>query len=257
MSSVELLDKSRKIGKLLHNNEAVKVMFSDICKVMNEVLLSDVYVISKKGKVLGSSIRPDLVFDDKLISFEKGVFIDKALNDRFLSVLSTKENSNLITLGFEFNNVAEYRAIITPIYVSGKRLGTLFCYRKNDEYDIDDIILVEYGATVVGLEMLQSVNEEHEEDARRVDAVKAGTGSLTATEKRAVKLMLDALTEGEGIIVTSRIADEVGITRSVLVNALKKLESAGIIESRSAGMKGTFVKVVNHVIYEELDNVDE
>lgn len=36
-----------------------------------------------------------------------------------------------------------------------------------------------------------------------------------------------------------------GITRSVIVNALRKLESAGVIESRSLGMKGTYIKVLN------------
>ena len=38
MSSVQLLDKTRKIGKLLHNNNSSKVVFSDICKVMREIL---------------------------------------------------------------------------------------------------------------------------------------------------------------------------------------------------------------------------
>ena len=32
MSSVQLLDKTRKIGKLLHNNNSSKVVFNDICK---------------------------------------------------------------------------------------------------------------------------------------------------------------------------------------------------------------------------------
>lgn len=53
MSSVQLLDKTRKIGKLLHNNNSSKVVFSDICKVMREILNSNVLVISRKGKVLG------------------------------------------------------------------------------------------------------------------------------------------------------------------------------------------------------------
>ena len=53
MSSVQLLDKTRKIGKLLHNNNSSKVVFNDICAVMQEILDSNVLVISKKGKVLG------------------------------------------------------------------------------------------------------------------------------------------------------------------------------------------------------------
>ena len=53
MSSVQLLDRTRKIGKLLHNNNSSKVAFNDICKVMREILGSNVLVISRKGKVLG------------------------------------------------------------------------------------------------------------------------------------------------------------------------------------------------------------
>ena len=53
MSSVQLLDKTRKIGKLLHNNNSSKVVFNDICKVMRDIVNSNVLVISKKGKVLG------------------------------------------------------------------------------------------------------------------------------------------------------------------------------------------------------------
>ncbi len=56
----------------------------------------------------------------------------------------------------------------------------------------------------------------------------------------------------EGIVVASRVADRVGVTRSVIVNALRKLESAGIIESRSLGMKGTFIKVLSPLFLEDL-----
>lgn len=38
MGSVQLLDKTRKIGKLLHNNNSSKVVFNDICEVMNDIL---------------------------------------------------------------------------------------------------------------------------------------------------------------------------------------------------------------------------
>ena len=51
--SVQLLDKTRKINKLLHNNNSSKVVFNDICEVLSDILNSNILVISKKGKVLG------------------------------------------------------------------------------------------------------------------------------------------------------------------------------------------------------------
>lgn len=66
MSSVQLLDKTRKIGKLLHNNNSSKVVFNDICKVMKDILASNVLVISKKGKVLGVGYAEEVDFIHEL-----------------------------------------------------------------------------------------------------------------------------------------------------------------------------------------------
>ena len=157
--SVQLLDKTRKINKLLHNNNSSKVVFNDICEVLTGILDSNILVISKKGKVLGSSVCKGVEELQELIVDEVGGYIDAELNERLLGILSTKENVNLETLGFG-DESKKYRAIITPIDIAGERLGTLFEYRCETEYDIDDIILTEYGTTVVGLEMMRSVNEE-------------------------------------------------------------------------------------------------
>ena len=58
--SVQLLDKTRKINKLLHNNNTSKVVFNDICEVLSEILESNILVLSKKGKVLGFSVWKDV-----------------------------------------------------------------------------------------------------------------------------------------------------------------------------------------------------
>ena len=47
MSSIQLLDKTRKINQLLHNNNSGKVVFNDICAVMTDILDSNVLVISR------------------------------------------------------------------------------------------------------------------------------------------------------------------------------------------------------------------
>ena len=57
----------------------------------------------------------------------------------------------------------------------------------------------------------------------------------------------------EALLVASKIADRVGITRSVIVNALRKFESAGVIETKSLGMKGTYIRVLNDNLLEELE----
>lgn len=255
--SVQLLDKTRKIGKLLHNNNSHMVVFNDICEVLSEILESDIMVISHKGKVLGIKDRDDIKALSGLIGSEVGSHIDGDLNERMLNVLSTKENVNLLTLGFEFDGVEEYKGIISPIDIAGERLGTLFIYKQNSDYSIDDIILSEYGTTVVGLEMMRSVNEENAEENRKVQVVRSAISTLSFSELEAITCIFKELNGNEGVLVASKIADRVGITRSVIVNALRKFESAGVIESRSSGMKGTYIKVLNDVVFEELEKVNK
>lgn len=250
--SVQLLDKTRKINKLLHNNSTSKVVFNDICAVLSDILDSNILVISKKGKVLGVGLSEGVEEIEELIEDQVGGFVDKLLNERLLSVLSTKENVNLETLGFAETNVKKYQAIITPIDIAGERLGTLFIYKSAAQYGIDDIILSEYGTTVVGLEMMRSVNEENAEETRKVQIVKSAIGTLSFSELEAIQHIFEELEGNEGILVASKIADRVGITRSVIVNALRKFESAGVIESRSSGMRGTKIKVLNDCVFDEL-----
>jgi len=253
VSSVQLLDKTRKINKLLHNNNSSKVVFNDICEVLKEIMRSNVLVISKKGKILGTGSYKGIGEIDELLKYEIGGIIDHMLNERLLGVLSTKENVNLETLGFESDGVNRFQAIIAPIDIAGERLGTLFIYKVEDQYIIDDIILCEYGATVVGLEMMRAVNEESAEESRKLQVVKSAISTLSFSEMEAITHIFDELDGNEGILVASKIADRVGITRSVIVNALRKFESAGVIESRSSGMKGTYIKVLNPVIFQEIE----
>ena len=91
--------------------------------------------------------------------------------------------------------------------------------------------------------------------SRKVAIVRSAINTLSYSELEAILHIFDELDGNEGILVASRIADRVGITRSVIVNALRKFESAGVIESRSSGMKGTYIKVVNDVVFDELDRI--
>ena len=125
-------------------------------------------------------------------------------------------------------------------------------YKTTEQYELDDIILCEYGSTVVGLEMMRSVNEENAEEERKIQIVKSAISTLSFSELEAIVHIFEELDGDEGILVASKIADRVGITRSVIVNALRKFESAGVIESRSSGMKGTYIKVLNDVVFDEL-----
>lgn len=250
--SLDLLDKTRKINGLLRDNRVSKVAFMDLCQVLGDLLDSTVFVISSKGKVLGMAFSGEGVILSGFPS-GKGKWIDAKLSKRFLEVLSTKENVNLETLGIPKEETKDLQALIAPVYIAGKRLGTLFLYRRRQIYGIEDIILTEYSTTVVGLEMMRAVAEETDTANRKQQVVDSVVSILSPLERKAVEFVVRQIDSGEGTIITSRLAKEVGITRTVIVNALKKMESAGLMETKSYGVKGTHIKILDDIVYTEFE----
>ena len=252
--SIQLLDKTRKLNRLLKNAESSEISFSEISKLLKEMLRSNVLVLSKKGKILGISHEKSLNRIEELLGECRGERIDASLNERLLAVLSTRENVYLQTLGFS-NDTKDYHGMIVPIDIAGERLGTLFMYRADGIYDIEDIILCEYGATVIGMEMMRAENDEFAEESRKQQVVHSALSTLSGSELKAMRQVFKELQGNDGILVASKIAEQAAITRSIIVTGLKKLESAGVIESKSAGMKGTKVRICNEMLIEELENM--
>ena len=92
-------------------------------------------------------------------------------------------------------------------------------------------------------------------EARKKAAVQVAIGTLSYSEQEAIEHIFAELNGPEGLLVASKVADRVGITRSVIVNALRKFESAGVIESKSLGMKGTYIRVLNEYLLDEINNL--
>jgi transcriptional pleiotropic repressor len=93
---------------------------------------------------------------------------------------------------------------------------------------------------------------ESHDKKRRLESVRGVINTLSFSELEAVKQICRALDGGEGLLIAGHIADELGFTRSVVVNALRKLEGAGAAETRSLGMKGTFIRIKDPMLAEEL-----
>lgn len=254
-----LLSKTRMLNKILQKTGAEPVVFDDICSLLGEVLSCNVYIISRKGKILGynlsSGFECDVIKEDIVANMKFPDFY----NSKLLNHNETKANlTNNGKCVFKDNFVCKLNNKITtivPIIGNRERLGSLILAKFNEEFNDDDIVLSEYSATIVGMEILRSKQDEIEEEARKKAVVQLSIGTLSYSELEAVEHIFNELDGNEGLLVASKIADKVGITRSVIVNALRKFESAGVIESRSLGMKGTHIKILNDRLLDELKKI--
>ena len=99
-----------------------------------------------------------------------------------------------------------------PLMVGVSVWETLLATRFDGSFTDDDLVLAEYGATVVGIEILQKKSEQAEEKARNRAMVQLAVGSLSYSELEAIKHIFEELDGREGLLVASKIADRVGVT---------------------------------------------
>lgn len=125
-------------------------------------------------------------------------------------------------------------ALIRPIEYSGRTLGMLYIWRTGRD-DAEADIISEYALICLTVYFLQSlINNDHTANPLY---------TLTASEKKAVRYVFSEMQDDEGSIVISSISSKYDITRSIIVNALKKLETAGVLSTKTMGMKGTYIKL--------------
>lgn len=251
----EILDKTRKINRLLQRSENVE--YDGISRVLSNVIGANIYIVGKSGEVFGHAFVDDFECElmlDKVVM--QGEFPKHYVN----WLLKIDETSPNLTLkngmcAFSENTECMFnnkKTTVIPIYGVGERIGTLILAKFKSDFTNEDLLLGEYGATVVGMEMLRDHSQKIEIEARKKATVQIALATLSYSEVEAAINILGELDGNEGLLVASKIADRVGITRSVIVNALRKFESAGVIESKSLGMKGTYIKVLNEHLLEEI-----
>ncbi|ADL13155.1 GTP-sensing pleiotropic transcriptional regulator CodY [Acetohalobium arabaticum] len=255
-----LLKETRKINRLLKKSAVNSVDFTEIAKVVSGSIESNVYIVDKSGEILGYELINKFECELMINEVVNQGYFPEDYNDWVLGITETQANfeqkdANCVFKKDEECMFTQKITTIIPINGGGERLGTLIVARFDGKFNADDLILAEYGATVVGMEILRAQSEKIEKEARKKAAVHVALETLSYSELEAIEHIFEELEGKEGLLVASKIADRVGITRSVIVNALRKFESAGVIETRSLGMKGTYIKILNERLLEELEKI--
>jgi transcriptional pleiotropic repressor len=254
-----LLDKTRTLNKILQKSGMEPVIFNDICEVLSEVLGANIYIISRKGKIIGSNVAKSIECEFMKNNDSEIMRFTEKNNLKLLSsneTVANLQNNGSCVFDEEIDCGLKNKLMtIVPIIGNRERLGTLLLARFDKTFDDDDLILGEYSATIVGLEILRSKSDEIELETRKKTVVQLAIGTLSYSELEAIEYIFEELDGNEGLLIASKIAEKVGITRSVIVNALRKFESAGVLESRSLGMKGTYIKILNDKLLDELKKI--
>ena len=254
----DILKKIRKLNWMLQESPTGAFSFHEMCELMSEFMDANVYITNRHGKVIGvgyKSKSDSMAISDTETGSE---VLPEEYNEELMRVRETTANLSgdeaLKIFKYDYDTADKLHTII-PILGGGQRWWTLVLTRYSPSFEEEDLVIGEYGATIVGMEIQRRKSLEREEEEREIAMVQMAIGTLSYSEIEAVQQIFAELDGDEGLLVASKIADRSGITRSVIVNALRKLESAGVVESRSLGMKGTRIKITNSKFKDELNKM--
>ncbi|WP_324716218.1 GAF domain-containing protein [Carboxydochorda subterranea] len=209
---------------------------------------ASVVIANRRGRILGVAPAPPLGFGPIASEFqwvEDGQLPDHlAAGILKVGTLSWETEARRLT-GLDHCAVA-------PVVGAGRRVGTLVVARLDSPLTDEDLAVIEAAALACGLAIAAVLAGEEEVQLKERQVARTAVRSLSYSELEAVRRLLAELPGDEGMVVASRIADQAGITRSVAVNALRKLASANVIEARSLGMKGTYLRILNPQLRAEL-----
>src|SRR5690606_3945509 len=168
--TMDLLTKTRKINAMLQNVGGKAVNFKEMSETLSEVIDANIFIVSRRGKLLGYAITQQIENERMKKMLEERQFTEEYTNNLF-NIKETTANLDVESeyTAFPVENKDLFKdglTTIVPILGGGERLGTLILSRIGQEFNNDDLILAEYGATVVGMEILREKSEQIEEEAR-------------------------------------------------------------------------------------------
>ena len=246
MPNKNILSALKNINGLL-SNEQIKNNPEMMNAVMNSVRDTTgsigVAFVKKNGKLSGSSnFAPNLKFNDcdnSDSSSHDSWCIDKSIHAQMAGFKDCKTNVKL-------KGLDKYNSAVLPIN------DDLLVMYKDGEYSDSDIDQATVYASAAAIVNKQNAFKQNEAEQQELKIAHDVLDSLSFTEIDVISEVLDCLQNDEGLVIASKIADKNGYARSVTVNALRKLESAGVIKTRSLGVKGTYIYVLNKKLCMEI-----
>ena len=251
-----LLEKTRFVHRAFQAKKKGEPWdYSKFSKILSDFSNSNVYFIDNTGNLLGYCWLPEYNSQTLLeSSFRDGVMPSVAVEkmNRCQNSEIHDEDAFLFDDGYSGTRPEKHLMYVPIVGVSAERLGTIMLVRFHAPFSSGDVLLAEYFGIMAAIQIINERAREIEETSRSRLGVQMAIRALSYSELESMKHIIAELNGTEGIAVASKTAERVGVTRSVIVNALRKLESAGLIESRSLGMKGTYIKILSPFLTEYL-----
>lgn len=233
------------------------VELNEVITLISNSIMCNSYLIGAQGQIL-TMAQPngkDCTKENKALKDS----LKPEFMQRVSFIFITAANIPVESCFFEEDLCVRPGLFMTIVPVRNNRTTSahLLLTKPEQQFTEEELILAEVASMVISIYFYENSTMAKDAEKSQEATAEMVLDSLSFSELKAVKNVLMDLKATEGFLVASKIADRIGISRSVIVNAMRKLESAGVVESRSLGIKGTYIKIKNQLFYQMLMERDK
>ncbi len=230
----DLSDFINELSHLIKHNDATLEIIKEICKKLSQRLNASVTLTDSEMRVF-AEISSDIIVERNVIEKLK----------------TSGYNISLKSFGLE-----NTYACVISIIAHRERLAAAYIFTENEISEENKTVL-KTAELILGILLSRLTVQQSYSRKSQHHAVKNSLAAMSYREIEASVAIFKELGASEGIIIASSVSKQTGITRSAIVNALRKLESGSLVECRSLGVKGTHIKIKNPGLIDELKKYDK
>ncbi|HBE80302.1 MAG TPA: hypothetical protein DDW65_21350 [Firmicutes bacterium] len=227
---MSILSKIQKINVMREKGAGTL----DLLRLIASMVECDLYLTDSTGNIIGSNI-------------EEKQFLTDEFKERIIELGNTLTNISLYGGFLKDSQSANVKLTLIPLRNSNIIRGHLVLVKaREQQFSEQDLILAEILALIItgnGLEEKADRVTEHR--TRQPVNFETALGSLTFSEIKTVHGIVVELNGMSGVLVIGKFATKIGVSRLVIMNAIRKLENAEVLYSRSIGTKGTYIEIKN------------
>lgn len=244
-----ILEKLRELEGLLKKENLAT---AELVSAFSEAIGCNTYLINANGDIIDTSL-PN---GNDCTKLAKGATpaLKLEFKQRIGFIFQTAANLPLEACFLKDDNCFAANTFMTIVPLRNPRAtsGHLLLTKRGKQFSEEELVLAEAASLITSIYLYEGGLNNGASEPQQKNNVDLVLDSLSFSEIKAINSVFKELNGTEGFLVASKIADQIGISRSVIVNAMRKLESAGIVNSRSLGIKGTYIKIKNNYFLDAL-----
>lgn len=257
---VDIVRQIQKLNQILYNSMENAVTLSQFCQQLSKVLQTNIYFFYPNGNIFCYATSEEYPCAYTELSMQSSVLPERyksffdGVERSVFNVYEGKPQCTYKDIGSCVYGERYYSIVPIHYYASTAEKAGMLMVRYGAPFENDEIVLCEYASIVASMVLFYSAQSTINENALQKAASLLAVSSLSEGETKAACIILDQIDRDtdEGTVVLAKITAKAFVAQSVASSALKKLESAGVIITKSYGVKGKYIKIRNTYLRSQL-----